>query len=197
MIKQKKYDIAETNLANFGTELEKNIKLAAAQGEKAWAETGKSAGLLIWRIEKFKVVKSKTPIGSFYEDDSYIVLNTYKTNDEFFFDVHFWLGTTTSQDEAGTAAYKTVELDDYHHGKPVQHREIQDHESPLFISYFDKFGGIKILKGGIESGFNRIKPTEYKSRLLWVKGKKNVRIREVPKTFKSLNNGDVLFLIWD
>ena len=72
--------------------------------------------------------------------------------------------------------------------------QIQDHESPKFISYFEKHGGIKILKGGIESGFHHVKPTEYQPRLLWVKGKKNVRIREVPKTVKSLNNGDVFIL---
>jgi len=149
---------------------------------------------LIWRIEKFKVIKSKTPVGSFFENDSYIVLHTYKKENEFLYDVHFWLGRTTSQDEAGTAAYKTVELDDYLHGKPIQHREVQDHESPLFISYFDNFGGIKILEGGIESGFNHVKPTEYKPRLLWIKGKRNVRIREVPKEASSLNNGDVFIL---
>jgi len=194
MIKAKKYDIAETNLANFGTELEKNIKLAAAKGEKAWDETGKQVGLLIWRIEKFHVVKSKTPAGSFYEDDSYIVLNTYKKEDKLMYDVHFWLGRTTSQDEAGTAAYKTVELDDYLHGAPVQHREVQDHESPLFLSYFAHLGGIKILAGGVESGFHHVKPEEYKSRLLWIKGKKNVRVREVPLKSTSLNNGDVFIL---
>ena len=194
MLKQKKYDIAETNLANFGTELEKNIKLAAAKGEKAWEETGKEVGLLIWRIEKFRVIKSKTPVGSFYENDSYIVLNTYKKEDALLYDVHFWLGTTTTQDEAGTAAYKTVELDDYLHGAPVQHREVQDYESPLFLSYFEKYGGIKILAGGIESGFNHVKQEEYKSRLLWIKGKKNVRVREVLKSHKSLNNGDVFIL---
>jgi len=194
MIKQKTYDIADTNLALFGTEVEKNIKLASAQGENAWKETGKAPGLLIWRIEKFHVVKSKSPIGSFFENDSYIVLNTYKKENELCYDVHFWLGRTTTQDEAGTAAYKTVELDTYLGDKPVQHREVQDHESSLFISYFEKYGGIKILEGGIESGFNHVKPTEYKSRLLWVKGKKNVRIREVPRTYKSLNNGDVFII---
>ena len=45
---------------------------------------------------------------------------------------------THSQDEAGVAAYKTVELDDSLGGAPVQHREVQNHESKLFISHFPK-----------------------------------------------------------
>jgi len=122
------------------------------------------------------------------------VLNTYKKEDKLMYDVHFWLGQNTSQDEAGTAAYKTVELDDYLHGSPVQHREVQDHESSLFISYFEKHGGIKILHGGVESGFHHVKPEEYQPRLLWIKGKKNVRVRQVLLKTESLNNGDVFIL---
>ena len=43
-----------------------------------------------------------------------------------------------SQDEYGTAAYKTVELDTLLDDKPVQHRECEGHESELFLSYFPK-----------------------------------------------------------
>jgi len=51
-------------------------------------------------------------------------LNTFKQGNSFKWDVHFWLGEKTTQDEAGTAAYKTVELDDQLGGAAVQHREV-------------------------------------------------------------------------
>jgi hypothetical protein len=161
---------------------------------------GKAPGLNIWRIEKFKVVAvDKKTYGQFYTGDSYIVLYTYTKKDEtgsdkLFWDIHFWLGSETSQDEAGTAAYKTVELDTLLGGAPVQHREIEGHESEAFLSYFTKAGGIRILEGGVASGFNHVKPTEYKPKLLHLKGKKFVRIVEVPMSHKSLNSGDAFIL---
>jgi len=124
----------------------------------------------------------------------YIVLNTYKKpgSDKIHWDIHFWLGDNTTQDEAGTAAYKTVELDTLLGGEPVQHREVQDYESRLFLSYFKP--GPQILHGGVESGFRHVKPTEYKPRLLHIKGKKKIRVREVPLTRESVNSGDVFIL---
>jgi len=195
MLKPKKYDIADSNIANLGSDLEKKVKLASAQTEPAWNNAGTKVGLLIWRIEKFHVIS--WPIdqyGSFYDGDSYIVLNTYikPGGNAFQWDVHFWLGQYTSQDEAGTAAYKTVELDDKLGGAPVQHREVQGHESDLFLTYFKN--EIKLLSGGVDSGFKHVKPEEYKPRLLHLKGKKKVRVTQVDLDRNSLNSGDTFIL---
>lgn len=92
----------------------------------------------IVELHLFNLNSHNYSAGSFYSGDSYIILNTYKKKDSdaLAWDVHFWLGKYTTQDEAGTAAYKTVELDDLLKGAPVQHREVQGHESDLFLSYF-------------------------------------------------------------
>jgi len=195
MIKQKTYNVEDTNIAALGSDLDKKVRVAAAETEKAWSQAGKAVGLMIWRIEKFKVVSwPKDQYGSFYDGDSYIVLNTYKKPDgnKLLFDVHFWLGTHTTQDEAGTAAYKTVELDDLLGGDPVQHREVQGYESDLFLTYFNN--QIKIMSGGVETGFKHVKPEEYKPRLLHLKGKKKVRLTQVDMVRGSLNGGDVFIL---
>jgi len=171
------------------------LELSKEEIAKQWNTAGSQVGLEIWRIEKFKVVKvPKSSYGAFFSGDSYIVLNTYtrpgRKNLEW--DIHFWLGSETSQDEMGVAAYKTVELDDYLGGGPIQHREVQGFESDLFQSYFPH--GIRVMKGGIDTGFNKIKPKDYKPRLLQVKGRKRVRLVEVPLETKSVNSGDVFIL---
>jgi gelsolin len=195
MLKQKEYNIADSNIANLGSDLDKKIRVAAASTEKAWTNAGKEVGLQIWRIEKFTVQSvPKDTYGTFYSGDSYIVLHTYKKKDspKILWDVHFWLGKFTTQDEAGTAAYKTVELDDLLGGEPVQHREVQGHESDLFLSYFKN--EIKILEGGVDSGFKHVEPEKYRPRLLHLKGKRKVRVTEVELSHKSLNSGDVFIL---
>ena len=61
-------------------------------------------------------------------------MNTYKNEGEedFEYDIHFWIGNESTQDEYGTAAYKTVELDTLLEDKPVQHREVMENESEQF-----------------------------------------------------------------
>lgn len=95
---------------------------------------------------------------------------------------------------AGTAAYKTVELDDVLDQKPVQHREVSGHESEAFLALFVPFGGLRIAEGGVESGFNVVKPETWRARLLQVKGRRFPRVKEVPMHRNSLNQGDVFIL---
>ena len=121
-------------------------------------------------------------------------IQTEKTPAGFRWDIHFWLGKNTSQDEAGVAAYKTVELDDLLGGAPIQHREVEGHESQQFLNLFKQYGGIKYLEGGVESGFKKVNRDEYEKRLLHVKGKRNVRVFPVDVSYKSLNKGDVFIL---
>jgi gelsolin len=195
MLKDQQIKLEDSNISNYGKKEHKDLKLASAKTEEAWKGAGQKVGVEIWRIEKFKVVHwPKDKYGQFFNGDSYIVLNTYKNpgSDSLRYNVHFWLGSETSQDEQGTAAYKTVELDDLLGDLPVQYREVEGHESKEFLDLFKKF---TILKGGIESGFNPVKPTEYKPRLFHFKGnKENCRVTEVKLNWKSLNDGDVFLL---
>jgi hypothetical protein len=81
------------------------------------------------------------------------------------------------QDEAGTAAIKTVELDAMVGGRAVQHREPQGYESDKFLSYFKPC--IIPLEGGFASGFTKPEEEVFETRLYICKGKRAIRVKEV------------------
>jgi len=195
LVKAKKYDWKDSNLALFGSDTERKVKKESAQTEPAWKGAGEKVGIQIWRIVKFKVKSwPKEDYGKFYNGDSYIILNTYKKegSDELLYDVHFWIGQYSTQDEYGTAAYKTVELDTLLDDKPVQHREVMNYESDLFKDYFDD---LTFMEGGADSGFRHVKPTEYEPRLFHFHGlKKKIAVKQVPLSRKSLDSSDVFLL---
>ncbi|GMP86850.1 hypothetical protein CsSME_00039475 [Camellia sinensis var. sinensis] len=162
--------------------------------EPAFQGSGQRVGTEIWRIENFQPVPlPKSDYGKFYSGDSYIILQT--TNNKggaYLYDIHFWLGKDTSQDEAGTAAIKTVELDAVLGGRAVQHREPQGHESDKFLSYFKPC--VIPLEGGVASGFKTPEEEEFETRLYICKGKRVVRLKQVPFSRSSLNHDDVFIL---
>ncbi|PHT61019.1 Villin-2, partial [Capsicum annuum] len=139
-------------------------------------------GIEIWRIEKLSPVPvPKSSHGKFYAGDSYIILKTSASKSGALrHDIHYWLGEDTSQDEAGAAAIKTVELDAALGGRAVQYREVQGHETEKFLSYFKPC--IIPLKGGIASGFKHVEEEEYKTCLY------------VPFARSSLNHDDIFIL---
>ncbi|KAG5080596.1 hypothetical protein JHK86_004661 [Glycine max] len=139
--------------------------------DPAFQGVGQRVGTEIWRIENFQPVPlPKSEYGKFYMGDSYIIL----------------------QDEAGTAAIKTVELDAAIGGRAVQHREIQGHESDKFLSYFKPC--IIPLEGGVASGFKKPEEEKFETCLYVCRGKRVVRLRQVPFARSSLNHEDVFIL---
>jgi len=200
MQKAKTFNIEDSNIALIGSDADHQARSKAAHTEEAWKGAGKDNGIQVWRIEQFKVVHwPKNKYGTFYSGDSYIVLNTYEKQAQKdlekktikAWDIHFWIGKDSSQDEYGTAAYKTVELDDLLGGEPVEYREIQGHESQKFLSHFPK---IQFLNGGVQTGFHHVEKGAVRTRLLHIKGKHNIIVREVPCERGSLNSGDVFLL---
>lgn len=202
----KEYDVKDSNVELIGTSIDHNIKYASAATEPAWnnGEVGLVPGLRVWRIEEFQVVQwPKERYGQFYEGDSYIVLHSYEVgkdaNKKLAHDIFFWLGSKTTQDEAGTAAYKTVELDEFLKGAAIQHREVQASPSEDFLALFPI---IRILSGGVKSGFRHVEREVEKEEiktLLRIFAPANKRgsgiiVYEVEPTWQSLDEGDVFVL---
>ena len=210
MQKPEEHKLEDSNVENLGSAEDKAARLAAAQTEAEWAGAGEQVGLEIWRVENRRT-EADTPdfgvkrwpreeYGRFYKGDSFIVMHTYKQSEDsekLSYDLHFWIGADSTQDEYGVAAYKTVELDDLINGQgrgdPVQHRETMGHETALFLSYFP--AGLIIKEGGIESGFRHVEPSEYKPHLLQVQRRKgHIRAFEVDMGVASLDPGDCFIL---
>jgi len=194
--------LEDSNMAGVGGEEDKAARKGAAGKEEAWQGIGMEPGLWVWRIESFKVVAwPKEKYGEFHEGDSYIILSVEKEIGEdgaetaaLERDIHFWLGKKTSTDEKGTAAYKTVELDDFFDGEPVQHREVQGIESDQFLEYFP--AGIKYLAGGVESGFAVVQSDIFITKLYQFRrnAKKKIIMEEEAAVRASLNHRDAFIL---
>ncbi|KAK9529182.1 hypothetical protein VZT92_013295 [Zoarces viviparus] len=153
-----------------------------------------SSGIIIWRIEKMELVQiPEKSHGNFYEGDCYVLLSTQKVSSSLCYDIHYWIGSQSTQDEQGAAAVYTIQLDEFLGSTPVQHREVQNHESDAFRGYFKH--GVICKKGGVASGMRHTETNSYDvQRLLRVKGKKRVMANEVEMSWKSFNLGDVFLL---
>lgn len=154
----------------------------------------RTPGIIIWRVEKMELVQvPEKSFGNFFEGDCYVLLFTQKLNSSLSYNIHFWIGSESTQDEQGAAAVYTMQLDDFLGSSPVQYREVQNHESDTFKGYFKN--GIIYKKGGVASGMRHTETNSYDiERLLHVKGKKRVIAKEVEMSWKSFNLGDVFLL---
>uniref|UniRef100_A0A673FPF5 Macrophage-capping protein-like n=1 Tax=Sinocyclocheilus rhinocerous TaxID=307959 RepID=A0A673FPF5_9TELE len=103
------------------------------------------------------------------------------------------IGEKSSRDEQVACAMLATQLDNFLGGDPVQHRQVQGYESPEFMNLFPR--GVSYKEGGVESGFRRTQsgsgPVQ---RLYQIKGKRNIRAKEVGLSWQSFNKGDCFIL---
>jgi hypothetical protein len=127
-----------------------------------------------------------------YKGDSYIILKTLDNEGVKDYDIFFWLGSSTSIDERGVAAYKTVELDAYFDGQASQSREVEAKES---VEFRKMFPNLKYMEGGIKSGFRHVIEGGYHACLFHIrKTARGIVTKEVTLARESLNHGDCFVL---
>ncbi|KAG1149101.1 hypothetical protein G6F37_004907 [Rhizopus arrhizus] len=187
MLRNSTWLLDDTNLANFGSELEREHRKEEGALETAWnyegSPIGHETGLWIWRVQNFKLIAvPRNQYGKFYQGDSYVVLSSVKkeNSDGLIHHIHFWLVLDTFGS---------------------QHREVQKKESSLFLSYFKQ---LTYLQGGFASGFNHVEEEqEPPTRLLRVQRPKRLEgsrrqnaviISECPLSYTSLRSGAVYVL---
>ncbi|CAB1345124.1 unnamed protein product, partial [Coregonus sp. 'balchen'] len=125
-------------------------------------------GLKVWRVEKMKaVLLDPAEVGAFFNGDSYLVLEHRGDQGA---DLHMWIGEKSSRDEQVACAMLATQLDNFLGGDPIQHRQVQGYEAPEFMNLFHRGVSYKI------------------------KGKRNIRAKEVELSWQSFNKGDCFIL---
>jgi gelsolin len=177
----------DTNMFNFGTELELKVKKATAEKEPEWQSLQNQPGIVIWRIENFSLKRwPENLFSSFYDGDSYIVLITTKlASGELAREAHMWVGKDTTADESGTAAFKIVELDDFFDRKVTLVWNSQGNETPHFLAAFG--GNMKILHGGVNSGFKKVVKECKATELFEIFNERVIQMKPKADSLTSLN----------
>ena len=129
--------------------------------------------------------------------DSYIVLLTTLEHEKLVWDLFFWIGAQSTQDEYGVVSYKANELDKLLGDAPVQHRQVEGNESSQFSEIFG--GNIKVLDGGMDGGFRHVEADssemQVPTRLFRIHRAHHVtKSVQVPLSCSSLNDGDSFVL---
>jgi hypothetical protein len=103
-----------------------------------------------------------------------------------------WVGKTTQQEDFANG--KANDLEVKLTGGITRTREFQEHESSYFQSLFKFRGGIQYVESVVLSAQVNVRDEEHNIKLYHLKGRRNVRVKQVEVGHKSLNSGDVFVL---
>ncbi|XP_017834860.1 villin-like protein quail [Drosophila busckii] len=119
----------------------------------------------LWKIDEDRLeAVARANYGTFYDNCAYIIyaanlVGHYATHETITREqksnvtleryIHYWLGSSVSEQNRSNAVHKIQELDTYLGNVATIYREVQHHESPRFLSYFKK--GYDVLSGALLS----------------------------------------------
>ncbi|XP_045472263.1 advillin isoform X1 [Harmonia axyridis] len=160
------------------------------------------ATFLIWIVEDMSLTAvPRDQYGIFNSEECYVIYSASQPgqpsgvdtvtrevkNEKLEYHVHLWLGSDTTPNKSGVAAFKTVELDNILNGVVTQHRESQDYESVRFKGYFKN--GLRILKYNPPGKINPF------PRLFRVRGKTCPVLTELSEISWSLFNSSYILIL--
>jgi hypothetical protein len=106
--------------------------------------------------------------------------------------IYLWVGKTTSQEEHTSKLCD--ELEARLGVACTRFREVQEHEDSVFQSLFKFRGGIQYVEPLSLQKQRNLREEEHPTKLYHLKGRRNVRVKQVEVTAGSLNRGDVFVL---
>jgi len=188
--------IAKTVQTKFDAKtLHENPKVAASTG---MVDDGTGVKE-VFRVQMFDLVPvPEEQHGTFFSGDCYLVLYAYSNGSKDNYIIYYWLGGDSSTDEQGTAALRTIELDDRLGGLPVQVRVVEGKEPAHFLAMFG--GKMTIFQGGSASAFDGESATSSgipSSYLLQVRGSSELSCKAVQEHWsaESLNTNDCFVVV--
>lgn len=105
-----------------------------------------------------------------------------------------WVGKTSTQEAFATERADELDAKIAAEGGVTRTREVQEHESDYFQSLFKFKGGIQYVEPVVLSAQVNLRDEEQKTKLYHLKGRRNVRVKQVDVSSKNLNSGDVFVL---
>lgn len=127
------------------------------------------SGLTAWRIQGTNLyLLDELESGFFHEGNAYIFLNIQRDREKT---LHYWIGSCCTETDANLAEDKAHELDRIVENAHVFSREVQQHESVVFLRLFPD--GIVYIEGKHKTSIS--KASSYDKKMYLITGRKFAR----------------------
>lgn len=135
-------------------------------------EIGQFPGLTMWEIDNFLPRLLEKPTNVFYNEDCYIILDTYiDEHKNLNWKIWHWIGSKATLDKKAASAIHSVNLRDYLDAKCMCRRQEENDEDEDFLSLFDECH-IEYVDGArAESGFYVHDEGDVPTRMICVRPK--------------------------